>query len=334
MKPTALASPARRAADWLVGNMNPDGSLRGATSINEYYKTVFALAVAGQVAAADRMLEYVSRSFLKADGDLDGAGCEWFEQFRIYCHPWVAMAATVRGRFDIAERILRFLEPWHDDQAGGFYGTTEQREKRGEQEMMTTGIVAIAMLWAGQTEIASRAADWMKNVWDAQPNLSRGLYFVWHREKGLVTDFPAAAAKSYMVDTKALAQKYYQYGIPAAFLSSFAGISRDQRWLKLAQDYLHASRHCREDVFRRPQSGKLGWGAAWTYRLTHDPQDREIAYKVREGLAATQRSEGWWPQQNVYGGETPATLTPGLDLTGEFLAHLSWMESVLDSQAT
>ena len=326
-------SPAQRAADWILSQMESDGSLRGASSINEYYKTVFALAVAGRVAEADRMLEYVAGRFLMDDGDLDGTGCPWFEQFRIYCHPWIAMAATVRARFDIAERILRFLDAWHDDKTGGFYGTTEQRQKRAEQEMMTTGIIAIAMLWAGRTEIAKRTAVWMKNVWDAQLNLERGLCFVWHRDKGLVTNFPPDAVKSYMVDVTALAQKYYQYGIPAAFLSSFASVTQEQSWLELARDYLHASRHCREDVYRRPQSGKLGWGAAWTYRLTRDPKDREIADKVHAGLAAVQHAEGWWPTQNVYGGETPATVTPGLDLTGEFLAHLSWIESILGSPA-
>ena len=36
-------SPSNRAADWLESQMDPDGSLRGATSINEYYKAVFAL---------------------------------------------------------------------------------------------------------------------------------------------------------------------------------------------------------------------------------------------------------------------------------------------------
>lgn len=331
MKTTTPASPVQRAADWLVAQMNPDGSLGGATSINEYYKTVFALAVAGRNPEADRMLNYVVARFAKADGDLDGTGCEWFDQFRIYCHPWIAMAATVRARFDISERILRFLEGWHDEQTGGFYGTTEQRDKRREQEMMTTGIVAIAMLWAGRIEIARRTAIWMKNLWDAQPNRERGLYFVWDHERGLLTDFPVAAATSYVVNANEVAQRYYQYGIPAAFLSSLAGATQDRAWLALAREYLHASRHCREDVYRRPQSGKLGWGAAWTYRLTRAAKDREIAEKVSDGLLATQTLEGWWPAQDVYGGKKPTTLRPGLDLTGEFIAHLSWIECALAS---
>jgi hypothetical protein len=116
--------------------------------------------------------------------------------------------------------------------------------------------------------------------------------------------------------------------VPAAFLSAFAGVTGERTWLQLAQQYLRASRHCREDVTRRPQSGKLGWGAAWTYRLSRDPQDRALAQQVHAGLAATQQAEGWWPKENVYGGETPMTLSPGLDLTGEFLAHLSWIESL------
>jgi squalene cyclase len=69
-------SAAQRGADWLVAHVEPDGSIRGGTSINEYYKTVFALAAAGRHGHADRMLSYVVRRFLRDDGDLDGGSSE------------------------------------------------------------------------------------------------------------------------------------------------------------------------------------------------------------------------------------------------------------------
>jgi hypothetical protein len=333
MKSENSGSPAQRAADWLVLQINADGSLRGATSINEYYKTVFALVCAGRISAADRMLNYVAGRFLKSDGDLDGTGCDWFDQIRIYGHSWVAMAAIQLARFDISEPILRFLETFHDERTGGFYGNLNQREKQGEQELMTTGLVAMAMLWGGRVAIAKQVARWMKNLWDAQPNIEQGLYFVWDHRRGLVTDIPREPARNYRVDAKELAQRYYQYGILAAFLSELSGAVREPSWLTFAQECLHASRFCREDVYRRPQSGKIGWGAAWTYRLSRDASDRAIIEKVLEGLKATQSTEGWWPQQATYGDKKAVNSLPGLDLTGEFIAHLSWMEYSLETAA-
>jgi hypothetical protein len=170
----------------------------------------------------------------------------------------------------------------------------------------------------------------MKNLFDAQPDLSQGLYSVWHRGSGLVTRFPDDKRRDYLVDAGKTIQRYYQYGIPAAFLACLAGATGDEAWLQLGRRYLHASRHCREDVYREPQSGKIGWGAAWTYRLTRAEEDRRIAETVAAGLRATQHPEGWWSSVNVYEREMARSLEPSLDVTAEFIAHLSWIENALD----
>src|SRR6185437_2655802 len=107
--------------------------------------------------------------FLKDGGDLDGRGCEWFEQFRIYCHAWVAMAAIQLGRLDLSEPLLDFLQKFHDAGSGGFFGNVVQRDSRGEQEMMTTGVVGVAMLWGGRIDLGKRVAAWFNRVWEAQP---------------------------------------------------------------------------------------------------------------------------------------------------------------------
>ena len=312
----------RRAGDWLVAQMNPDGSLRGATSINEYYKAIYSLAIAGWPAEADQMLQFIERRFLKPDGDLDGTGCPWFELFRIYAHPWVVMAAVVRARFDIAGRMLNFLEGWHHD--GGFYGKSE----RAEQELMTTGLVGLAMLWGGRIDAAKGVGGWFKRLWEAQPDVRTGLYFAWKPGDGLITKFPEEKAKQYWVNAGALKQQYYHYGIAAALLSSLAGVTGDRAWLDLARKYLHASRHCNQDVLDRPQSGKIGWGAAWTWRLSQDPADRALAEQVYTNLSAKQHAEGWWSHENIYTDNAPTAPQPALDLTGEFLGHLSWIESL------
>ena len=326
-------SAAQAAADWLVRQMQDDGSIRGATSINEYYKAVFGLAAAGRHNEADRMLDYVVRRFLKDDGDLDGEGCVWFDDFRIYAHAWVLMAGVVRARFDVVHRISRFLERFHDEQNGGFYGTLEQNRIRGRQEMMTTGVVAIAMLWAGRVQMALHTGSWMKKLFDAQPDLTAGLYFVWDRQAGLVTDFPSEQAKAYWVDAAASVQHYFQYGIPAAFCSSLSGATGDEAWLALAQRFLRASGHANEDVYRQPQSGKIGWGAAWTYRLSGDEQDRRLARTVADNLSNVQDAEGWWSSVNVYDRQASGGGGPSIDATGEFIAHLSWIENALAASA-
>src|SRR5262249_41420092 len=119
MSRTAAPSAAERGARWLIGRQKPDGSLEGAIGLGDYYKAPFGLAVTGHHAEADRMLGHVARTFLKADGDLDGTGVAWFDTFRIYPHAWLAVAALMRGRFEIAFPLLDFLSACHDERTGG-----------------------------------------------------------------------------------------------------------------------------------------------------------------------------------------------------------------------
>lgn len=323
-----MSSPARRAADWLAGLMAQDGSLHGAKSINDYYKAVVGLAAAGRHNESEQMLDYVVQKFMGDDGDLDGAGCDWFEQFRIYPHAWLLMAAVVRARFDLVRTWADFLERFQDPDNGGFYGTSAHLNQRGEQELMTTGVVAIALLWAGRIKAALGAGEWLRRLYDAQPDLSRGLYFVWDRRAGLVTEFPALKAVEYQVDAANTGQWYFQFGIGAALGAGLFGATGDRAWLKLGRNYLDAAKHCREDVFRQGTSGKIGWGAAWLCRMTRDPADRAVAQAVYGNLRDAQHPDGWWSVENIYSRDWSACPAPQIDVTGEFATLLSWMENI------
>src|SRR5262245_10306361 len=225
--------PSRRAAGWLAGLMQPDGSLRGATSINDYYKAVVGLAAAGWQDESERMLDYVAARFLRDDGDLDGTGCAWFDQFRIYPHAWLLMGAVVRSRFDLVRRWGGFLEAFQDPDNGGFYGSVAERSRRGDQELMSAGVVAIALLWAGRVEAALRAGLWLRRLFESQPDLTSGFFFVWNRQSGLVTEFPETRSVEYRINAAETGQWYFQYGIGAALSAGLFGATGDRSWLEL-----------------------------------------------------------------------------------------------------
>lgn len=322
---------AYRAGQWLAGLVQPDGSLRGANSIDDYYKAVVGLAASGFQDRSESTLNYVVERFLRPDGDLDGEGCTWFDKFRIYPHAWLLMAAVVRARFDLVRILADYIERYQDKDNGGFYATSSHCSQRDEQEMMTTGVAAIALLWAGRTDAAIRTGHWFRTVFEAQPDLSRGLCFVWSRRTGLVTDFPAELAVEYRVDATQMAQWYFQYGIAAALCAGLYGITQDGSWLQLGRNYLGATVHCREDVFRQGTSGKIGWGAAWMYRMAGDSRDRRIAETVYTNLHDTQHGDGWWSVSNIYSRDWATMPDPQVSVTGEFAALMSWMENALDS---
>jgi len=312
---------ALRGARWLLALLEPDGSLRTARNLTAYYKTPFGLVVAGHVSEAERMLDYVAATYMTPDGDLDGSGVPWYQQFRIYPHAWLTCAAMARGRFEMARELTGVLERHFDPATGGFFATREGASKReGPQEIMTTSMAGLACLWAGRHDIARETGRWLRNLLEAQPDLTRGLYQVWDSRSGLVTEFPAEQASGFLVDATKLRQWYFQYGISAAFLSSLGAATGEIAWILLAQKFLHSCRHCREDRFLTPQAGKIGWGAAWTYRMTRESRDRELAHAVIDGLRAIQGQDGSWNVAGVYSAEPAEDSEPLLDVTSEFVA--------------
>lgn len=308
---------AARGADWLLRLVEEDGSLRGAKALDAYYKAPCALVFSGHRAEGARVLEYVAGRFLQAGGDLDGTGVGWYDRFRTYPHSWLTWGAAELGRADMAGALARFLLSRRNAESGGFRADDE-----GTEEIMTTSMAGLACLKAGEVDAARGAARWLRDTMAMQPDLKRGLVHVRKPGVGLTE---GDGSVWYLVNAAELRQWYFQYGISAALLAALEKTTGEQDWVKLARDYLHASVHCREDRYSTPQSGKIGWGAAWTYGLTGAEEDRALVAAVVDGLCALQCGDGSWNAQGVY-EETPADAAVArMDVTAEFVALLSLM---------
>lgn len=309
---------AASGADWLRAFVRPDGSLRGATALDCYYKVPRALDCSGHRADAARVLDFVARRFLSPTGDLDGAGVSWYERFRIYPHAWLLWGAVELDRPRMASALGAFLETRWNSESGGF-----SADAQGTEEIMTTSLAGLALLRFGRHHLAECAGRWLERVLEAQPDLRRGLIHVWRPGVGLDE---GDSTVWFRVDASQPRQWYFQYGIGAALLAALARETGDARWLALAQRYLHASAHCHEDRYRTPQSGKIGWGAAWTYALSRDPRDAALIATVVEGLTALQGGDGSWNGEGVYDAQpAPESAVARLDVTAEFVALLSMM---------
>lgn len=314
------ATAAAKGVGWLLEYMQPDGSLRGHPSLAAYYKGPCALAWSGHKEAARQMLAYVKSRFLKPDGDLEGAGVAWLDQYQIYPHTWLACGALELEDAAFAQALITFLERAWNPHSGGFRARAD-----GTEEIMTTSMAGIACVRAGRMDIAKGVAQWLSRVFDAQPDLRRGLYHAWMPGSGLLEGDGAA---SFLVDATKPKQWYFQYGISAAFLADYSRIGGDSSPLLLAGRFLEASRFCQDDVYRRPQSGKIGWGAAWTWAQTKDPAQLSLVEAVVDGLCAIQCGDGSWNTEGVYEDRPEGSAETRLDVTSEFVALLSQMKEV------
>ncbi len=310
---------ARRGAEWLKKHLRPDGSMEGGTDLRAYYKSAAAFLAHGQVREAERVFDYVERHYVLANGDLRGDGVPWFPMFRTYAHGWLGCAAVRHGRYELARRLMDFVTTTYDPASGGFFADAA----RTHCEVMTTSMAGMLALATGRLQYALAAATFLRRLYEAQPDLRRGLYTRWTTT--LVTEFAAEDAAGHLVDAQKARQWYFQYGIAAAHLASVAAVTGDRQWLKLAQDYLCAADYLGEDRYQTPQSGKIGWGAAWAYALSSGPVERALAATVSQGLRALQNDDGSWLATGVYGGAAAAADDVTLDVTAEFVTLQSWM---------
>jgi hypothetical protein len=310
---------AQRGAAWLRDLLEEDGSFRGAGAVDCYYKAPCALAVSGFADEAARVLHHVSARYLLPGGDLDGTGVAWYNRFRLYPHAWLLWAAVELRRPELARALASFLAGRRNPETGGF-----RADDNGTEEIMTTSIAGLAMLRAGHLDAAIGAGEWLRRVLEAQPDLTGGLLHVWRPGQGLDE---GDGSVWFRVDATQPRQWYFQYGISAALLADLARVSGDRSWLALADQYLRASGHCHADRYSTPQSGKIGWGAAWTGALTGDAAHHALTGAVVEGLAALQGPDGSWNGEGVYDPQPPAeTAAARLDVTAEFVTLLSMMD--------
>jgi hypothetical protein len=313
---------ASLGADWLLSLLQPDGSLKGATDFRAYYKTPAALLAHGHTREAHLILDHIADRYLKPDGDLDTDGVPWISIYRTYLHSWLCCSAMMAGRFEMAHKVAAFIATHHNPASGGFFAD----EAHTTEEIMTTSMAGLASLWAGNLTLASAAGRWLENLYNAQPDLTKGLYTTWR--DGLVTDYPDDEAPSFRIDPAKARQYYFQYGISAALLTSLHGATGDNTWLTLAEDFLDASAHAGPDKYQTPQSGKIGWGAAWTYRHTKDPQHLALVNQVVATLVSLQNDDGSWLVTGVYGGATAPADSVTIDITSEFVTLQSFMAQV------
>lgn len=308
---------AGRGAQWLLSLLREDGRLGDATALDAYYKVPCGLLFAGHRAEAERVYDYAIGRFLQPGGDLDGTGVGWYDRFRIYPHAWLTWAAAELGRPDELSRYL--VSRWNPE-SGGFRADNE-----GTEEIMTTSMAGLACLRTGHAGVAGGVARWLERTLREQPDLHRGLIHVRKPGTGLTE---GDGSVWFIVNARELRQWYFQYGISAAFVADYARQTGEGRWLELAGEYLRASAHCREDVYRTPQSGKIGWGAAWTYRLSRRSEEAALVEAVVDGLCALQCGDGSWNPEGVYEVEPKSEATARLDVTAEFAALLGQMQEM------
>lgn len=327
---------ARRAGiQFLLRQMQDDGSLPQAPGRVTNYRVPWALAVGGESVAAHRVLGWIERHGLGDDGEFHGGITRdraANHTFNTYPETCLAYGAHLLRRFDIAQRAMGFARRYQDPETGGVFMDREMLGGAGPQLLFLTCQYGMSAAITGDWEAARRAARWLETLWQRQPQLPERLFTVWTRDAGLVTEPPPGEdIRHYINESQAERQLYYNGGIAAAFLGQLFLMTREPGWLDLARQYQDFSMESTVRQFETRQVCKSAWGATQLAFATGE--DRYLRWLVRMGewFLSIQEPDGHWNNSPYIDPDPP--IEAQIEVTAEFVIHVDALVSALATAA-
>jgi len=327
---------ARRGAAWLLAQQRPNGGWKPLENppVDAFYKGSVAFALLGEIAAAERTLDYIKRHLLQPDGDFLPRSNPWFLDVHYqYANGWIILGAQKIGRYDITMPAIRFLLSQQDAATGGFYSQKSVGGQKRRIDTMSSGIAGLDCLAAGQYDAAFKAARYFEKMIDMQPAADK-FYLTLNEDGRLGVDFPADQTFWRVVDAKKPDQCWYAVGLPFAFAVLMHQATGDARYAKLAQWYFDFQTRC-VNPWDGGSSGKAAWGCSILYHNTGDERYLDIAAHVAKRILACQLPDGWfqWGKSQSYnaaaGAGAKVFQAGEFDLASEFTAWLALIGSNL-----
>lgn len=314
---------SRRGIDWLLNWMNSDGSIGPARDRLYYYRVPWAFSLMGETTAASRVVDWIARHMFTAAGAFEGLSPQGIFETRYGSYPLACLivGASRLERFDIVFPGTASLLRWQDPKSGGFENVRGNRNSNGEQALFPTSQGGMTFLLVGQIEAARRAGEWLKKLWELQPDVEHKLYAVYNPPQGLVTDYAPDQEALYVTKKDDPWQHHFNGGIAAAFLAQLYLATQENRWLNLARAYQEFSMTTDECQFQSMQTCKSGWGSGLLHVATRERQYRDWTIRIGDWFLEHQLEDGHWENTEFW---TPhPTDADNIEITAEFVMHVT-----------
>ena len=324
---------ARRGTDWLLNLLAADGTIGPVEKRLYYYRVPWALSLMGEISAASRVLDWISKHMFTTEGAFAGVSPQGIfgERYGSYPLACLIVGASKLQRFDIVYRGTEQLLTWQDPTTGGFFNTRADMSPSGEQELFPVCQGGMTLLLAGHVEAARQAGQWVGRLWELQPDTQHRLYHVFTPAGGLVTSPPSEPAATYITHKDDPWQHHYNGGIAAAFLTELHMATGEHQWLELARAYQEFSITTDACQFQSMQVCKSGWGSGRLLVATGEPRYRDWTVRMGDWFVSHQFDGGYW-ENTKYWVPHP-DMADRIELTAEFVMHVAHIISYLSPGA-
>jgi hypothetical protein len=326
----------QRGRDFLLANLAQDGEPAdsGRPRVS-YYRLPWALQVCGETAAAMRVLDWIERARLDAEGEFHAAGqlnAQANLTVNTYPETILAYGAWLLRRFDVARRAMSFAARFQDPDTGGIYMNREETGPDARQLLFPTCQFGMSAAITGRIDEAVKVGEWLERLWRAQPELPERLYTIWTRSGGLAIDVPAGEnVRHYVNEAQEMRQYHYNGGIAAACLTHLFMVTGEERWIELARKFQRFSMESTPEQFETRQVCKSAWGSSLISLATADESYVEWLLMMGEWFTAGQEPAGNW-NNSAYLEPNPP-LAHQIEITAEFVVHLDSLIAALGAVA-
>ena len=312
--------------DWLLQQLNDDGSLGDPREGYQFYRAPWTFAAAGHTEAASAVCGWIRENML-TDGGAIGGPYRVFDDAYAYRDSALIVGAQLAQQYDLSHGLMPVLERWQDERSGG--SSNDRLADGTMSDGMSIPYSAgpgFAFLATGHLDRARAVYRFLARIYEAQPELPHRFYYVWSRSRQqLVTEFSPDERFWYLVDNQITErQRWTIGGIAAGFLGRLYLAEPRPEYLALARRYQAFSMNSTEGQFKFAQVCKSGWGSSLLYQITGEGQYLAWTRRMGDWFAAGQAPEGFWPTA-AGGAETIGAATsrgPVIHNALEFVMHV------------
>ncbi len=305
----AYLAASTKAVDYLISQLQADGSYAGTDDLAASYKSPTTLYAAGRVKEANRVVDFIKNRYLQPDGNLltsaeSKSGDPAYTEYYHYTNAWVAMGTQRLGRFDVAVPTHHYLLNFYNPQQGGF-NTTAPYDATNDKGIVTDTLSishgGLMALYFGDMDKARAAGDLLLKLYAAQDSLDTGFYLRIDSNGKLIKTFPQESAVFYLVSTTQDNQAYFFVGYPIAYLGLLYRATGDQRYQDGANAYLNYAMSITGNVRSFFFAHKVAWGAAICAKNTGNPSYAQFARQIADYLVSIQQPNGQFlPELGVF----------------------------------
>jgi len=338
---------ARRAREAIARGLSwlrqHEADVASIDDLSAHYKAPYLYAAVGDPVRAGHYASLMQRRYQQPDGDFctdrarkgwDHLPCSPANRY-VYSNGWIITGLRKLGFYGAAARGLAFVRRLQSPELGGFFShydpATGQIDRRS-LDTSSTSAAGLALLACGHLEEATRAAEFILRLLDAQPEPDRYFYCSWDAAEGLVTgvwgdEDPNAirGRKQFCLSTETDPRTEYTWliGKPCKFLSQLYDQTGDARYLAGASRLVDFFHRLGPERWHNYASCKIMWSSAELYRLTGRVRFAETAERILDWFCESQSPSGLWVHRLFYAKEEEQPLAACLDIVQELCAEMS-----------